>query len=276
MPTLRVRSWVSAPVDQVFTFFDDPANLARLMPPLLRMRLVRVEPAPPQVGSVFEFRYGLGPVQRSWLVRLVDRVENERFADETISGPLARFLHSHTFTSADRGTWIDDRVDFHVGPDGPLGVAGRPRRKHRHAPYLRVARGPPATAAPRIARLRPTATPRTVARSMTGALAAWFSRFPEGWWGYHWAPPMPMSAVELIGTPAIDARLMATLWAVVSRRRSVMLSSEAPQAGKTTTLSALVDFLPEDTVGVFIRGWWERFEWLDEIDPAAGTCSSTR
>ena len=99
---------------------------------------------------------------------------------------------------------------------------------------------------------------------------AWADRFPEGWWGYHWAPPMPMSAVELIGTPAIDARLMATLWAVVSRRRSVMLSSEAPQAGKTTTLSALVDFLPEDTVGVFIRGWWERFEWIDEIDPGSG------
>ena len=32
---------------------------------------------------------------------------------------------------------------------------------------------------------------------MTGALAAWYSRFPEGWWGYHWAPPQPMSAVEL-------------------------------------------------------------------------------
>ena len=99
---------------------------------------------------------------------------------------------------------------------------------------------------------------------------AWADRFPEGWWGYHWAPPMPMSAVELIGTPAIDSRLMSTLWAVVSRRRSVMLSSEAPQAGKTTTLSALVDFLPEDTVGVFVRGWWERFEWVDEIDPGTG------
>ena len=35
---------------------------------------------------------------------------------------------------------------------------------------------------------------------------------------------------------------------VVSRRKSVMLSSEAPQAGKTTTLSALVDFLPPQTV----------------------------
>ncbi len=105
---------------------------------------------------------------------------------------------------------------------------------------------------------------------MTGALAAWLSRFPEGWWGYHWAPPTPMSAVELIGTPTIDARLMATLWAVVSRRRSVMLSSEAPQAGKTTALSALVDFLPDDTTGIFVRGWWEEYDWLDQIEPGTG------
>ena len=105
---------------------------------------------------------------------------------------------------------------------------------------------------------------------MSGALAAWFSRVPEGWWGYHWAPPAPMSVVELIGTPTFDARLMAMLWAVVSRRRSVMLSSEAPQAGKTTALSALVDFLPEDTTGIFVRGWWEEYDWLDEIEPGTG------
>ena len=105
---------------------------------------------------------------------------------------------------------------------------------------------------------------------MSSALATWFSRFPEGWWGYHWAPPRPMSAVELIGTPTIDSRLMATLWAVVARRRSVMLASEAPQAGKTTLLSALVDFLPEGTTGVFVRGWWEDYDWLDEIQPGTG------
>ena len=79
-----------------------------------------------------------------------------------------------------------------------------------------------------------------------------------------------MSAVELIGTPTIDSRLMATLWAVVSRRRSVMLSSEAPQAGKTTALSALVDFLPDDTTGIFVRGWWEEYDWLEEIPAGTG------
>jgi hypothetical protein len=105
---------------------------------------------------------------------------------------------------------------------------------------------------------------------MTVDRAAWSDRFPEGWWGYHWAPPTPMSVVELIGTPTIDSRLMATLWAVVGRRRSVMLSSEAPQAGKTTTLSALVDLLPDGTTGIFVRGWWENYDWVDEIEPGTG------
>jgi hypothetical protein len=76
-----------------------------------------------------------------------------------------------------------------------------------------------------------------------------------------------MSVVEIVQSGSVDARLMATLWAVVARRRSVMLASEAPQAGKTTTLSALVDFLPTGTVGVFLRGWWSDYRWTDEYGP---------
>lgn len=106
--------------------------------------------------------------------------------------------------------------------------------------------------------------------SSDASLEAWYARFPEGWWGYHWSPPRPMSAVEIIGSGSLDARLMATLWAVTSRRRSVMLASEAPMAGKTTTLSALVDFLPSGTVGVFLRGWRGDFDWTSEIGPERG------
>lgn len=105
---------------------------------------------------------------------------------------------------------------------------------------------------------------------MDRALLDWYRRFPEGWWGYHWTLPQPMSAVEIVRSGSLDARLMATLWAVVARRRGVMLSSEAPQAGKTTTLSALVDFLPDDTVGVFLRGWGQDMTWTDEVGPERG------
>jgi hypothetical protein len=105
---------------------------------------------------------------------------------------------------------------------------------------------------------------------MDRALIDWFRRFPEGWWGYHWSLPQPMSAVEIIASGSVDARLMATLWAVMARRRGVMLASEAPQAGKTTTLSALVDFLPDHTVGVFLRGWAQDMGWTDEIGSDRG------
>jgi len=105
---------------------------------------------------------------------------------------------------------------------------------------------------------------------MDPKLEAWYGRFPEGWWGYHWSLPRPMSAVEIVASGSLDARLMATLWAVVARRRSVMLASEAPMAGKTTTLSVLVDFLPSGTVGVFLRGWRADFDWTDGIGPERG------
>ena len=106
---------------------------------------------------------------------------------------------------------------------------------------------------------------------MSDAERAWSYRFPEGWWGYHWEPPTPMSAVELIGTPAIDSRLMATLWAVVARRRGVMLSSEAPQAGQDDACCRRWSTsCPTDTTGIFVRGWWEEYDWLDEIPAGTG------
>ena len=122
MPIIRSRGWVAAPIEEVFAFFDDPANLDRLMPPPVRIRPVRVEPMPPQAGTVIEFRYGIGPFQRSWVVRLLERVPPERIVDETVTGPMRRFHHSHTLTPARRGTWIEDRIDFHVGPDGSVGA----------------------------------------------------------------------------------------------------------------------------------------------------------
>ncbi len=124
MPTISARGWVDAPVEAVFAFFDDPANLGRLTPPPAVVRLVAVDPAPPRAGSILEFRYGIGPwTPLAWRIRLEERVENERFADSTLSGPMAVFEHSHAFTPGRRGTWVTDTVTYHVGPGGAPGQA---------------------------------------------------------------------------------------------------------------------------------------------------------
>ena len=149
MPIIHARGWVAAPVEDVFRFFDDPANLARLMPPPVRIRAVRIEPMPPQAGTEIDFRYGIGPFQRTWSVRYIEHVAGERIVDETLSGPMRRFHHTHTFRAGRRGgTWIEDRIDYHVGPDWPIGlvadaVAGMVMRATfvwRHAMQRRILR----------------------------------------------------------------------------------------------------------------------------------------
>lgn len=122
MAIVRSRSWVAAPIDEVFAFFDDPRNLGRLMPPPVAIDLVGVDPAPPAAGSVLMFRYGLGPFRRTWTVRLLEREPPQRFVDETIAGPMAQFHHRHDFAPARRGTWISDEVEFRVGPEGRIGA----------------------------------------------------------------------------------------------------------------------------------------------------------
>ncbi len=88
----------------------------------------------------------------------------------------------------------------------------------------------------------------------------------RGWWGYHWAPPRPLSITQIIASGSLDAELAALLWLLVEGRVPVVVAAEPPLAGKTTTLTALMDFLPPGTRKLFLRGWVEDFDWLPDAD----------
>ena len=87
---------------------------------------------------------------------------------------------------------------------------------------------------------------------------------PFGWWGWHWQPPVPLSIMQIIDAGSADTDLMALLWAMLSRRASVLVAAEPPMAGKTTTLTALLDLMPPDTRRVYLRGHYETFDFVRE------------
>ena len=101
---------------------------------------------------------------------------------------------------------------------------------------------------------------------VSAGLAAQY-REPFGWWGYHRTPPEPRSIVWLMQQGAIDARLSAFLSLAVELRRSLIVIAEPHEAGKTTLLTALLDFLPDDVQPVYLRGWYERFAFLRVVPP---------
>lgn len=87
---------------------------------------------------------------------------------------------------------------------------------------------------------------------------------PFGWWGWHWQPPVPLSVMQIIDAGSADTALMALVWAMLSRRASALVAAEPPMAGKTTTLTSLLDLMPPGTRRVYLRGHYETFDFVSE------------
>ncbi len=89
---------------------------------------------------------------------------------------------------------------------------------------------------------------------------------PFGWWGWHWQPAVPLSIMQIMNAGSADIDLLAVLWAMLARRASVLVAAEPPMAGKTTTLTALLDLMPPDSNRVYLRGHYETFDFALEPD----------
>ena len=90
---------------------------------------------------------------------------------------------------------------------------------------------------------------------------------PVGWWGWNWDPPVPMSITEIVRAGNMDARTAALCGLAIAAHGSLLIAAEHPHSGKTTTLTALLDYLPTATRRIFIRGWSETFDFLTQTRP---------
>lgn len=91
---------------------------------------------------------------------------------------------------------------------------------------------------------------------------------PIGWWGWNWDPPVPMSITEIVAAGNMDARTAALCGMALEAHGSLLIAAEHPHSGKTTTLTALLDYLPARTRRIFVRGWAETFDYLTQTRPA--------
>ena len=146
--TLHTSQWTPFPVELVFAFFANPANLPHLMPkwqqgrvessrliaplsrPLAPDPTLRYQSPAAGIGSemVISFRpiHGV-PFRIGWLARITDFAWNSHFCDEQIKGPFAEWKHFHRIESESQdnvtGTRISDEVEYTL-PLGPLGDLG--------------------------------------------------------------------------------------------------------------------------------------------------------
>ncbi len=94
---------------------------------------------------------------------------------------------------------------------------------------------------------------------------------PFYWWGPAWDSPAGRTIGDLLRDGTIDPGAGAVLWAALARRKSVVVVAGPSGVGKTTLLTALLDFLPPTTRRFYLRGCFEAFAFLadGDIDPGA-------
>jgi len=111
--------WLPKPRVEVFAFFADPANLARITPPWLGFRLLTDRPVMAPY-AVFDYRIRWMGLPVSWRTMIREYDPPARFVDVQVRGPYDRWEHRHLFLEEQGGTWVEDRVTYRL-PLGPLG-----------------------------------------------------------------------------------------------------------------------------------------------------------
>ena len=106
--------WVPRPLDEVFAFFSNAANLEMLTPPSLRFRILTPTPIAMRQGTLIDYRIRLHGIAISWQSEITAWSPPQQFVDEQRRGPYRRWVHTHTFAAEGIGTRVSDRVEFDV------------------------------------------------------------------------------------------------------------------------------------------------------------------
>ncbi|MDP3542287.1 MAG: TIGR01777 family oxidoreductase [Elusimicrobiota bacterium] len=128
--TLRRTQWLPHPRPEVFAFFQDPANLAKLTPPWLGFHVLTPGPLEMRAGAVFDYRVSPLGFPQYWRTLIESYDAPDGFVDTQLKGPYKLWHHTHRFEDKDGGTLITDEVRYEL-PLQPFGelAAGEIERR---------------------------------------------------------------------------------------------------------------------------------------------------
>lgn len=112
--------WIPRPRSEVFEFFEDAGNLARITPPFLDFRILTPQPIRMAPGTLIDYRIRLFGIPLDWRTEIEEYERGVRFIDRQLRGPYRLWRHTHTFRDVAGGTVMTDTVDYEIG-FGPFG-----------------------------------------------------------------------------------------------------------------------------------------------------------
>jgi len=114
------------PINDVFDFFADVANLQRITPPELNFSIRTPMPVLMQKGATIDFRLSLMGIPFEWKTEISAWEPPHMFVDRQIKGPYAEWVHTHTFRSSNEDRTVMEDDVIYTLPSLPLGELAHP------------------------------------------------------------------------------------------------------------------------------------------------------
>lgn len=106
------ETWIPRPLDEVFAFFSQAANLEQLTPPTVRFRILTPAPIEMKVGAKIDYRIAIHGIPVTWKTLITEWEPPFQFVDVQTKGPYRLWHHRHTFVEEPGGVRMTDTVHY--------------------------------------------------------------------------------------------------------------------------------------------------------------------
>lgn len=119
MPVFESQTTLSRHPDEVFDFICRPENLCAIAPPELQMVFVNPPPLI-SLGTRLVCKVQVFGQMQQMEYEITQFESPRRFREESVGGPLSKWVHDYEVHSADGGSVLINRIEF-APPGGLLG-----------------------------------------------------------------------------------------------------------------------------------------------------------
>ncbi len=111
---LRRQVNISAPVEEVFSFFSATENLKLITPPRLYFKILTPLPVIMKKNALIDYSIKFFGLRITWRTEITVWQPPDRFIDRQIKGPYRVWEHTHLFEEKGGGTQMEDVIRYAV------------------------------------------------------------------------------------------------------------------------------------------------------------------
>lgn len=120
--TLHKTQKLPITLEIAWEFLCNPANLSKLTPPEMNMKIISGADRPMYAGQVLQYNVTpLAGLKTKWVSEITQFEDRKYFVDVQLYGPYAFWHHKHFVNEIDGGVEMEDIIDYKV----PLGILGQ-------------------------------------------------------------------------------------------------------------------------------------------------------